>query len=989
MEQRKVTILLILYYVASSNSTDIFVRSNGTDTPPCIGGVVSCLTLGYVLSSLSNATCNATTSSVRIAIGYDHQIFPAYFSFQCEIALYIIGVDQATDTPTTVRTLTCGDANDGRISIHNAFSVYWEGIRLYGCAGPDVYGLSHVGFAGCRIEESGGMIVENTGSVNITQSTLSSARNIPSDRSFDSFFMITQANIHIGNSVFIGSSKGATALWIVSSVLRLEGTVAFVNSSGVLGGALRLTASRVIASGNVSVQFEDNHAQYGSAIYIDNTSCPLVSTEDGFLGVVFKQSAEMGSYQSYIYIANPNNLGSTCWPSPLTYHVSYDSKHTFARSPPNNLSVSLASDMTVFPGKDIFLDVNITDYFQNAASCEADISLSFANTSSVPCNDPQHQIELTCLFTTPQQTSSIALIPTNSMNTTIQIKTKATPEVTNVTINFSCKTSATSLISAVSFELQNCPSYYTTFSIVTGKCECLSSLHNEGTFVCSSGIACLAADHWIGQIESSNSIANLSVILPCYFPHCTSVHAPSCPLTSGVNSFLLGDNPNSRCSSDRGGLLCRGCRDGYCFTHAPSRCIARTSEGAAIALILLSVFIHLVKAVVIIVMLSREQIDIKILNSVGSGPIYSALFFLGFVGRIPFDTLSQYRALQDIVSAFRSVILPTLDIISEIPVCILPSSSSGFLYLTGLRYLGVASLVFILLVYNAMLCCWSRVANQLQTSPLKSICLLILWGYYLVVTTSIDILKANSLSEVDEVRVAIQPELVYFRGVHLLLSLIAILLISLFAVPLTMILLLSQLLWKCIDLSRIKPFLDEFQHVYKDDARWFSSAYLILWVAIVAVSDQSKDSFTIYSLLLVAFCTLVCFFRPYKVKWLNYVDVALLVCMFTIASLFDQQLLQDRESVAITVFVYMLVILPLVYFAVGLSVAVISRLKCQRGKRQDKNLETLLSNVDEPALHETALPPVRATDRAGWNARAGAANFKNYRESLLSELDHQ
>ncbi|KAL5479222.1 hypothetical protein EMCRGX_G022718 [Ephydatia muelleri] len=929
MEQRKVAILLILYYVASSDSTDIFVRSNGTDTPPCIGGVVSCLTLGYVLSSLSNATCNATTSSVRIAIGYDHQIFPAYLPFQCEIALYIIGVDQATDTPTTVRTLTCGDANDGRISIHNAFSVYWEGIRLYGCAGPDVYGLSHVGFAGCRIEESGGMIVENTGSVNITQSTLSSARNIPSNRSFDSFFMITQANIHIGNSVFIGSSKGATALWIVNSVLRLEGAVTFVNSSGVLGGALRLTASRVIASGNVSVQFEDNHAQYGSAIYIDNTSCPLVSTEDGFLGVVFKQSAEMGSYQSYIYIANPNNLGSTCWPSPLTYHVSYDSKHTFARSPPNNLSISLSSDMTVFPGKDIFLDVNITDYFQNAASCEADISLSFANTSSAPCNDPQHQIELTCLFTTPQQTSSIALIPTNSMNTTIQIKTKATPEVTNVTINLSCKTSATSLISAVSFELQNCPSYYTTFSIVTGKCECLSSLHNEGTFVCSSGIACLAADHWIGQIESSNA-----------------------PTADARQTGVVC------CAEDAGMAIA---------SHMRPR----------------------VKAVVIIVMLSREQMDIKILNSVGSGPIYSALFFLGFVGRIPFDTLSQYRALQDIVSAFRSVILPTLDIISEIPVCILPSSSSGFLYLTGLRYLGVASLVFILLIYNAMLCCWSRVANQLQTSPLKSICLLILWGYYLVVTTSIDILKANSLSELDEVRVAIQPELVYFRGVHLLLSLIAILLISLFAVPLTMILLLSQLLWKCIDLSRIKPFLDEFQHVYKDDARWFSSAYLILWVAIVAVSDQSNDSFTIYSLLLVAFCTLVCFVRPYKVKWLNYVDVALLVCMFTIASLFDQQLLQDRESVAITVFVYMLVMLPLVYFAVGLSVAVISRLKCQRCKRQDNNLETQLSNVDEPALHETALPPVRATDRAGWNARAGAANFKNYRESLLSELDDQ
>ena len=980
MKQCQVSVLLICYVASSITALDIFVSSNGTDTPPCIGSSISCLTLGYVLSSLSNATCNATTSSVRIAIGYDHQIFPADFQFQCEIALYIIGVDR-------VRTLTCGGAKsaNARISIHSASSLQWESIQLYGCAGPDVYGLSHVGYATCTIDESWGMIVENTSFVNITQSTFSCAQNIALDQALDSFFTITQADIQIEDSIFIGSNKGVTALWVVSSVLRLGGTVTFANNSGVLGGALRLTASHVVASRNISVLFVDNNAQFGSAVYVENTSCPLVVTDDGFINLVFEQSSAMGSGQSYIYVADPNKLGSTCFPSPLTYYVSYDTKYTFARSSPNNLSVSLASNMAMFPGKDIILDVSVTDFFQNAASCEADISLSYANTSHVSCNDPRHPIELVCPFTTPQQTSSITLLSAKSINTTIQIKTKAAPEVINVTINFSCRTPTSLTSSAVSFELQKCPSY-TSFVNSTGKCECLSPLHNEGTFVCSSGIACLAADHWIGQIESSTGTTDFSVILPCFFPYCTSQHAPSCPLTPDVNSFLLGDNPNNQCTSYQGGLLCRGCRDGYCFTHAPSRCVARTSEGAAIGLILLSVFLHLVKAVVIILMLSCEQIDVKLLNSVGSGPIYSALFFLGFIGRLPFDSLSQYRALQYIVSAFRSLILPTLDIISQIPVCIVPSSSSGFLYITGLRYLGAVSLFFILIVYNALLYCCPRFANRLRTSPLKSICLLILWVYYHVVSTSINILKFDSLSEVNEVRVAIQPELLYFRGVHTLLGLIAILLILLFAVPLTMTLLLSQILWRCIDLSRIKPFLDEFQYVYKDHARWFSSAYLILFAAIVAASDKSKDRFVIYSLLLIAFCTLVCFIQPYKVKWLNYVDVALLVCMFTINSLFNQQLLQDQQSTAISAFVYILVILPLVYFAVGLSVAVASRLKCLRHKKLDKNLETQLSNVNEPS-HDMVLPPVHVAESAVRNARV--ANFKDYREPLLSELDTQ
>ena len=965
--------LLLITSIFHVCSLDISVSSNGTDVPQCTTGSAPCLTLHYALLSLANSTCTAETSSVSIAIYYDHCMVPASYAFQCQIALYVIGVDEGPNTHTTARTLACGDATNERISIHNALSVYWENIHFYGCAGPDVYGLSYVDYNGCKIEESGGMIVENTSSVNITRSMLSYGQNIL----FQSLITITQANVHLRDSTFIGSSKGvATTLWVLNSVLLLEGNLTFVNNSGVLGGALRLTGSQVIVLGNVSAVFMDNYAQYGSALYVENVSCHFINTDQGFLDITFTQSTAMGSSQSYIYmyIADPSTLNSTCLPQPSTYQLSYDTKYSLARTSPFSLSVTLADNTTAYPGKDIFVDVKITDYFQNAVSCETDLSMSYANTSFILCNDPRYQFELTCLFSLPQHPSSITLYSANNVNTTIHIRAKAAPEAVGINIHFTCNAVAKSIIS---FQLQNCPSLYTNFSNVTETCECVAPLDNEGTFVCSSGTACLATDQWIGWIASSTGAINKSVVLPCYFPYCKHPIV-SCPLTSSTNIFLLGDNPDDQCSSNQGGLLCMGCRDGYCFTHVPLRCVPRTSEGAALGLILFAVLLHLLKAIAIIFLLSLKPANVKHSTL---GPIYSAFFFFSYTGRIRFGGLAQFSVLQDILSAFHSIFLPTLDIISSIPVCLLPNSSSGSVYIITFRYLGLAVLLIVLIVYNTIFCLCPRLANHVHTSPLKSICLLVVWVIFVVIATSIDIIKYKRLRAVDEVRVALQPELVYFRGTHILLGLIAILLMLLFVVPLILLLLLSQFLWKCINLSRIKPFLDEFQCIFRDNARWFSSAYPILYMIIVSLSDVTKNIFIIYTLILAAFCAVVCFVQPYKVKWLNTTDVVLLVDMLLFTALFDYQLLQYQENVAITILVHILVILPIVYFCVIGSTVIALRLKCLKCRRQKKSAEIHLPNTSLEPLHDT-IPVLPAVGRV-----VEVSNFNTYREPLLSILD--
>ena len=965
-----ISTVLIITSTFQAWSLDISVSSNGTDVPQCTTGSVPCLTLHYALLSLANSTCIAETSSVSIAIYYDqHLMVPASYAFQCQIALYITGAGEGPNTQTTARTLACDGATKERISIHNALSVYWENIHLYGCAGPDVYGLSYVDYNGCKIEESGGMIVESTSSVNITRSTLSYAQNIL----FQSLITITQANIHLRDSTFIGSSKGvATTLWALNSVLLLEGNLTFVNNSGVLGGALRLTESQVIVLGNVSAVFMNNYAQYGTALYVENVSCHFINTSQGFLDVTFTQSTAMGSSQSYIYmyITDPSTLNSTCLPQPSTYQLSYDTKYSLARTSPVNLSVTLADNTTVhvYPGKDIFVDVKITDYFQNAVSCETDLTMSYANTSFISCNDPQYQFELTCPFSLPQHPSSITLYSANNVNTTISIRAKAAPEAVGINIHFICDGVANS---TVSFELQNCPSLYTTFNNVTGTCECVTPLNNEGTFVCSSGTACLANNQWIGWIASSTGAINKSVILPCYFPYCNLHPILSCPLTSSTNIFRLGDNPDSQCSSHRGGLLCMGCSDGYCFTHVPLRCVPRTSEDDALGLLLLAVLLHILQAIAVIFLLSLKPANVNLFNFAGLGPIYSASFFFSYIGRLQFTGLAQFSVLQGIVAAFTSIISPTLDIIGSLPLCLLPSFPSGSVYIIATRYLGLAVLLIVLIVYNTIFRLCPRLANHVHTSPIKSICLLVVWVYFVIIANSIDIIKYKRLHAVDEVRVALQPELVYFSGKHIYLGLTSILLILLFAVPLILLLLLSQFLWKCINLSRIKPFLDEFQSVFRDDARWFSSAYPILWIVIVSLLDITEDTFMIYVLILAAFCAVVCFVQPYKVKWLNIADAVLLVDMLMFTALFDHQLLQYQENVAITTLVYILVTLPIVYFCVIGTVAIASRLKCLKCKK------TAEINISLEPLHDT-MPAPPAVRRV-----VNVADFSNYREQLL------
>ena len=93
--------------------------------------------------------------------------------------------------------------------------------------------------------------------------------------------------------------------------------------------------------------------------------------------------------------------------------------------------------------------------------------------------------------------------------------------------------------------------------------------------------------------------------------------------------------------------------------------------------------------------------------------------------------------------------------------------------------------------------------------------------------------------------VALEPHMKYFSLEHIPIVILALLVLLIVIVPLLVVLLISPALSRVINLTRIKPFLDEFQSCYRDSCRWYSTVYFIVWIGFVStwiVTPTNKNS---------------------------------------------------------------------------------------------------------------------------------------------------
>ena len=934
---------LLLVTLSQSQTFNVAVDDAGEDIPECINGTSPCHTLNYVLFALSNASGFGAlgTATVNVDVSSAQLISPTRYDFNSPLTLTVSGSTPGGAPPS----LTCLTRERLVLSSPQAapVSVYWYNVRFVNCAGPDSYGLSLLSFARCEAVNYGGALIADTTVVEILSSAYSFGSIAAGAESFVRVSHREMAHVHITDTTFTTAnpksieSQLGTALSVVNCTVHVDGQVTFVNNTGRLGGAVRLTRSQVrVANENATVLFFGNFAQFGSAVFIEETICPILSVSEGHVSLIFQKNTVSGTGQSQVYIDGPQPPSTECLPDPSTYNVTFDDSRHQVSTSAARLAVKLPPGFTVVPGKRISLSVNISDYFRAPVPCEATVYLVQSVGGVLvrsPCNDPRNGIELVCPLATPLHPSSEVLITSDVFNSTLSLKSPALQlhNSTNVTINFACSANATT---TVSFEVSDCPAFTMYYSNATRSCECKTPRLQQDQFLCSvpAGAACIRRGYWLENATSP-------LVAPCGFPFCKgySSSSSSCPLTPDSDFVWLGDNPDDQCYGNRGGLLCGGCGTGYHPSYPPIRCVVTCSVGHSVGLVFIAIAIQIVKAVLIYALFNiklgnSNNREGEEANAAEAQPLdftyfFGSLFCLSVLGRLPFQYLGQYEGLKIYISVYRSLLLPALDVVGDIPWCLFPSI--GTLGVFSFNYLAPLLAYTIFAIFYAVKRLCTRKESSPQSSGLRSLSLLVVLSFWSLSYTSIGILKGTQVDGLPGVRVELQPELTYFTHGHIPLAIVSIIILFLL-LSFTILLILLPLLYcdrmkKLHDITR--PLVEHFHFCFKKGTTWYGATYFTVWMVMAAVSEY-HEYLVAFEIILSIFCVFHYVLQPFKSLAANRIDMSILLVLLVLTSLLRHQSLLRAEDIVITVIVHILVVALLVYMTFGLLLFVASQCNC-------------------------------------------------------------
>ena len=938
----------LLVICAQSQVLNISVEDAGVDEPTCIHGNTPCHTLDYVLLSLSNTTCvTLGAATAYIDVRTSQNVLPSKYNFNCPLSLFISGNGEVP--PFGPPALTCLTEDRLTLSSQTAqrsVAVHWQSLSFVNCAGPDSYGLSLLSFNECLVINSRGCVIVDTETVQIQSSKYTFGRSAVGAASFLFVSHVRLAQVYITNTTFsttcTNSSQWATSVWLVNSTVHIQGHITFENNTGILGGALRLTRSQIVANDDASVQFINNFAQFGSAVYIEEASCPLLNISNGHSIFTFQKNAIGGAGQSQVYMDAPPLHLSTCLPDSSLYDVSFDTGQRQVSTSAVKMSVALPPGFSVIPGKSILLTVNITDYFHAPVACAAAVyfvrTMGEEDAAQNLCNDPRNGIELVCPFVLPQMPrSSEVLISSEFFNSTLSLKSSVQPiNSTNITIGFVCNNNASA---AVSFALSDCPPFTTYFNKATRSCECKKPRVLETHFLCSveEEVACVEKGYWVAFENATTPL-----VAPCGFPYCKDFPS-SCPLTDDSNFVLLDDSPDDQCLGNGGGLLCRGCGRGYYPTFPPMRCVKTCSLGVSIALLFIAMTIQVAKVIFTNVLFSinkgtgkesdketeaKTEAVLARPDPLNFAYFYGPLFCLSFLRRLPFQYLAQFQHLNVAVSIYRTLVLPVLDVVGDIPWCFFPEI--GTLGVFAFNYFAPLLSYLIIGILYAMRRLCARNKPGPKPSGLRSLSLLILLSFWSLSFTSIGILKGMQIGGLDGTRVEIAPQVVYFTQGHIPLVIVAtIIAATLFSF---ILLLFSLPFLYCARIKKLqtatKPLTEHFQFCFKKGATWFGAVYFIIWMVMDTISQYIGEYLLGLEILLAAFCVIHYTLQPFKSLWANRIDTTILLDLLVCTSLIRYQISLREESLAVTVIVHILVIPLLIYVTCGLLVLIAKQCNC-------------------------------------------------------------
>ena len=305
------------------------------------------------------------------------------------------------------------------------------------------------------------------------------------------------------------------------------------------------------------------------------------------------------------------------------------------------------------------------------------------------------------------------------------------------------------------------------------------------------------------------SFTNHSVL---YYEHCPSEYCK----TAGIH--LNASNPDTQCDLNHSGILCGSCKEGFSIALGSSRCAPCTDQ-----------FLGLIPAFVLagIVLV----VFLTVLNlTVATGTINDLIFYANII-----QAVREAFGLTANGSKIMSVFIAWLNLDLGLEVCF--SSNLDIYTKTFLQFLFpvyIWILVFVIIVSSHYSTTIARLAGNNAVPVLATLFLLSYAKIQRVIITTLSFIFIHQ-EDVGSFAVwKFDGNLRFLSEKHIPLFVTSILFMTLFLLPLTLLLLFESHLQKLNHfrivriMSKLKPLLDAFQGPYKVNYRFWPGLMLVV-----------------------------------------------------------------------------------------------------------------------------------------------------------------
>ena len=660
-------------------------------------------------------------------------------------------------------------------------------------------------------------------------------------------------------------------------------TLQFINNRAENGSGLYLEINAKLyvlkhrsTSRSEHLLFRANHANYGGAIYVaDNTNAGACSPDNEcfiqtfILHQLFINIGKDDLINIFFFGNTASEQGANifgglldrCIPSPFAeVYRGYTPSH-YSAYKQHYSGVSYLDDITNITALDTISSLPVRVCFCKSES-EPDcsyqpptIKVKKGEAFTMPLvavDQVNHSVDANIIsslssqdggFSEGQQTQSVRK---NCSNITFNVFSPHNSETINLFADGPCGSSTLSTrYLYIEFSECTCPVGFQPLDSDTRcGCDCDSKLSPHITS-CNSTTKSLVrvnTNSWITHINDTDP--------PGYVIH------PNCPLdycrplTENVSMNLnLPDGSDAQCAYNRSGVLCGGCQEHLSLSLGSSRCLSCHSHWPAVLVVVL------LAAIVAGILLVTALLVLNM--TVAVGLINGFIFYANII------SANSAVFFPSSEPSFPTVFVAWLNLDIGIDVCFfdgLDAYSKTWLQLAFPVY--IISLVIIVIIVSEYSLRFAGLIGK--KDPVATLATLILLSYAKLLSVTITALSFAILDYPDGSRETVwlpDGNVPYFRGKHIALVLVALLII-LVGVPYTILLFLWQWLvhapkwkgFKWIRNTKLNAFISVHHVPYNSKYRYWTGLLLLVRVVLyitasVTVSRDPQTSLLVTNIL--------------------------------------------------------------------------------------------------------------------------------------------